>query len=78
MGAGGSEGTVRAQMHFRDIALFLNLLVMNKPELRVQLFSGPPKFSSSGDLIDGDIEKRLGDVIAAFDAWMKRTIPEKA
>ena len=73
VGAGGGEGTLRAQMHFRDIALFINLLVMNKPELRVQLFSGPPKFDSTGSLVDADTEKRLADVVTAFDAWMKRT-----
>ena len=64
-------------MHFRDIALFINLLVMNKPELRVQLFSGPPKFDAAGNLVDADTDKRLGEVVSAFDAWMQRTIKSK-
>ncbi len=35
MGAGGLLGTVRAQMHLRDILLHNNVLVLNKPEVYV-------------------------------------------
>jgi chromate reductase len=33
MGAGGMMGTSRAQFHLRQVAVFVNLLPLNKPEV---------------------------------------------
>lgn len=46
----GMLGTVRAQTHFRQIALALNLKVLNKPEIYVN--NAVDKFDDIGNLTD--------------------------
>ena len=71
--AGGGVGGLRATMHLRDIALFLNLHIMNTPSMQVAIFSQPSPFDmSTGDLIDEDQIKRAGDVVAALMTWTSR------
>ncbi|MGE5395761.1 MAG: NADPH-dependent FMN reductase [Candidatus Saccharibacteria bacterium] len=51
MGAStGMHGTSRAQYHLRQIMVFLNAYVMNRPELMVA--QAPTKFDEQGNLID--------------------------
>lgn len=50
MGVGGRFGTVRAQMHLRQILAYLDIPVITKPE--VFIINGWEKFDSEGNLTD--------------------------
>lgn len=50
MGVGGRFGTVRAQMHLRQILAYLDVPVITKPE--VFIINGWEKFDAEGHLID--------------------------
>lgn len=41
--SGGNSGTIRSQMHFRQVALFNDMAGMNKPEVYVT--NGKSKFN---------------------------------
>jgi len=68
MGAGGYMGAGRAQYHFRQSAVYVNLQVVNKPEIMVRLFEPPQKFDDKGNLIDetakGLIKSLLVELVA--------------
>lgn len=71
--AGGGDGGLRAQQHFRDIALFLNMHVMNKPDLRAKIFSQPMPFDmATGDLVDKDLDDRAALVMQGLVDWTMR------
>jgi chromate reductase len=50
MGASPGMGTARSQYHLRQILVFLNAFVVNKPEVMIAQASG--KFDSEGNLTD--------------------------
>ena len=50
MGVGGRFGTVRAQMHLRQILAYLDVPVITKPEVFV--INGWEKFDGEGNLTD--------------------------
>lgn len=70
VGAGGRLGTARAQYHLRQIAVFLNMHVLNKPELLIQHAS--TKFDATGALIDAEAREHLRAVLTALAAWTRR------
>lgn len=70
MGAGGRFGTVRAQLHFRQVALYTNMLALNKPELMVQL--AWEKFDSEGRLTDEATRGQLRDLLTALEQWTRQ------
>lgn len=71
--AGGGVGGMRAAAHFRDIALFLNIHVMNKPEFSARIFQSPSPFNlETGDLIDPVEIEKSGKVLEALVAWATR------
>jgi chromate reductase len=59
MGAGGRVGTARAQLHFRQIAAYLNITLVNKPEVIVTF--GSEKFDMVGNLIDEGTKPLIRD-----------------
>jgi chromate reductase len=60
MGASpGMLGTARAQYHLRQVMVFLNAYVMNKPEIMIA--AANTKFDQAGNLID---EKTAGMLVA--------------
>jgi chromate reductase len=67
MGAGGRMGTVRAQNHLRQVAVYTNMLVMNKPELFVQ--NAREKFDKEGKLTDERTKTQLKKLLDAFAEW---------
>lgn len=69
MGAGGRLGTVRAQAHFRQIALHNSMRVMIDPEL----FVPRPwsKFDEDGRLVHLRTRERLRRFLAAIPAWVR-------
>lgn len=71
MGAsGGTSGTMRAQYHLRQIAVFLNMFVLNKPEVFVA--QAASKFDADLKLIDEPTRKVVADQLAAFAEWIVR------
>ncbi len=66
----GLMGTVRAQMHLRQVALGTNMLCMNRPEVFVA--SAAKKFDEAGKLIDDPTRAKVAELLAALGAWTRR------
>ena len=69
MGAGGGMGTCRAQYHLRQVCVYLNLHLLNKPELFANAFT--PDFNDSGDVVSEALEKRILTFLEAFHTHCK-------
>ncbi len=76
MGAGARLGTGRAQYHLRQVAVFTNMLPINKPELLVM--NASEKFDGDGNLKDESIKGQLADLLVALAAWVRRLRGEQA
>ncbi|MFN8606480.1 MAG: NADPH-dependent FMN reductase [Vulcanimicrobiota bacterium] len=71
MGASmGNLGTARAQYHLRQILVFLDPLVMNKPEIMVP--AAHTKFDAELQLTDNSTREHLAKFMAAFQAFINR------
>jgi chromate reductase, NAD(P)H dehydrogenase (quinone) len=70
MGAGGVAGTVRAQLHLRQVAVYINLLPLNKPEVIIQ--RAWEKFDADGNLTDERSRQQVQALLAALAAWTRR------
>jgi chromate reductase len=76
MGASaGSLGSARAQYHLRQICVFLDLLVMNRPEVMIANASG--RFDDKGNLTDEGTREHIRKFIQALAAWTERLEPRK-
>ncbi len=69
MGSGGGMGTSRAQYHLRQVGVYLNLHILNKPEVFCNAFTG--SFDSDGNLVDGQIQDLVVQQLAALQDWTK-------
>jgi len=71
MGASpGMLGTARAQYHLRQMLVFLNAYVLNRPE--VMIAQAAAKFDEAGQLIDGPTREFVKSFLEAFAAWIRR------
>jgi len=71
MGAsGGISGTMRAQMHLRQICVFNNMLPLNKPEIYVM--RAAEKFDTAGKLIDEPTRRRVRELLGALAEWTRK------
>jgi chromate reductase len=71
MGAsGGTLGTARAQYHLRQCFIFLNGLVMTRPEVMIP--QAHNKFDAAGKLTDQATRDFLISHLAALKAWVLR------
>jgi chromate reductase, NAD(P)H dehydrogenase (quinone) len=71
MGASaGAFGTGRAQYHLRQCFVFLNGLVMNRPEVMIP--AAQNKFDAAGKLTDQATRDFIAAHLAAFKAWVLR------
>jgi chromate reductase, NAD(P)H dehydrogenase (quinone) len=71
MGAsGGMFGTGRAQYHLRQCFVFLNGLVMNRPEVMIP--AAQTKFDADGKLTDQPTRDFITAHLTAFKAWVLR------
>ena len=71
MGAAmGNLGTARSQYDLRRSFIFLEGLVMNRPEIFVG--GAHTKFDDDGALTDGPTRDLLADYMKAFAAWIGR------
>lgn len=70
IGIGGMMGTLRAQLHLRQIAMFNGMLVLPKPELYIS--DKPEKIDANGRLTDEPTRERLIDLLNAYLVWIRR------
>jgi chromate reductase len=71
MGASpGSIGTARAQYHLRQMLVYLNALVINRPE--VMIGQAASRFDAEGRLTDEGTRKLIGELLTALRDWTLR------
>lgn len=71
MGASpGRLGTARAQYHLRQCFVFLNGLILNRPE--VMIGGAPQMFDDQGCLTDQPTREIIGKLLAALAEWTRR------
>ncbi len=66
----GGFGTSRSQYHLRQVFIYLNGLLLNRPE--VMISSAPSKFDAQGQLIDPATAEQLRKMLLALVAWRQR------
>jgi chromate reductase len=67
MGAGGAMGTSRAQYHLRQTAVYLNMHMVNRPEVTVPY--AQQKFDASGRLTDETTRGFIRKLLEALYGW---------
>jgi chromate reductase len=71
MGAStGMSGTIRAQMHFRQVCAFTNMFPLNKPLVTVA--NASVKFDPQGQLVDKDAREFVRQLTQALLEWTRR------
>ena len=70
MGAGGGMGTSRAQYHLRQVCVYLNLHVLNRPEVFANAFAGT--FDADGNLTDEKIQHNIKQQLEALEQWTQK------
>jgi chromate reductase, NAD(P)H dehydrogenase (quinone) len=71
MGASpGPVGTARVQYHLRQVMVFLNAFVVNKPEVFISSCAG--KFNEQGELTDETTAKFIGDLLVSLQKLKQR------
>ena len=66
----GMLGTARAQHHLRQNCVFLNMHVLNRPE--VMIGHCHERFGAEGRLTDEKSRKIVAELLAALGAWTRR------
>lgn len=66
----GAMGGVRAQYHLRQMLIYTNAHVLNRPE--VMIGSAHERFDSEGKLTDATTEQLMRDQLAALGAWVRK------
>lgn len=71
MGAStGKGGTVRAQMDFRQLCVFTNMLPVNRPQVLVS--NAMQKFDVEGRLVDADTRHYIRLLMEALRDWTRK------
>jgi chromate reductase len=68
--SGGMGGTMRAQYHLRQIAVFLDMHPVNKPEIFVR--NAAQAFDAEGKLTDESTKKLIVQQLEALAQWTRR------
>ncbi|NUQ01232.1 MAG: NAD(P)H-dependent oxidoreductase [Armatimonadetes bacterium] len=66
----GGFGTGRAQYHLRQICVFLNIHLLNQPE--VMLSGAPNGFDEQGNLTDQKSREKIRGLLEALAAWARQ------
>jgi chromate reductase len=66
-------GTARAQYHLRQCFVFLNGLVLNRPE--VMIANAAQRFDEQGRLADEKTREMVRALLVALRAWAERVGP---
>ena len=64
----GMSGTSRSQLHLRQVCVFLNAIVMPKPEVLITYEK--EKFDESGALTDTQSKEVVDNFIESFTKWV--------
>ena len=67
LGAGGGMGSARAQYHLRQVCVFLDLRLLNKPEVFCNAFAGG--FDALGNLVDDKLQQLVKDQLNTLQSW---------
>ncbi|MEE4253601.1 MAG: NAD(P)H-dependent oxidoreductase [Desulfuromusa sp.] len=70
LGAGGGMGSARAQYHLRQVCVYLDLRLLNKPEVFCNAFAGG--FDASGNLIDETLQQLVETQLKALQDWAQK------
>jgi len=71
MGAAtGRSGTMRAQLHLRQIFVTLDIHGLNKPELFIPF--APEKFDDAGNVTDPAVREQIEKQLVALQQWVNR------
>lgn len=70
MGSGGGMGTSRAQYHLRQVCIFLDLHLLNKPEIFCNAFAG--SFDKDGQLVDEKMKTTISQFLSSFKGWVEK------
>ena len=73
VGSGGGMGSARAQYHLRQVCVFLDIRLLNKPEVFSNAFSG--SFDKEGNLNDERIQKLVVEQLTALQSWAQLLCP---
>jgi chromate reductase, NAD(P)H dehydrogenase (quinone) len=75
MGASvGNFGTVRVQMHWRQIFAYTGSFVLVKPD--VFIFRAQERFDAEGNLTDESTRQQISALLEALHLWVRRLYPE--
>ena len=66
----GGLGTSRSQYHLRQVFIYLNGLLLNRPE--VMISAGPSRFDAEGKLTDADTAEKIRNMLSALVAWTEK------
>ena len=69
----GALGTARAQYHLRQVCVFLDVHVLNRPE--VLIAQAHEHFDAQGRLTDEPTRERVRKLLQALCAWTRRLQP---
>lgn len=72
--AAGALGTARAQYHLRQVFVFMNAHILNRPE--VFIGAAATKFDAEGRLTDEPTRGVVGAQLQAFAAWIEKLRPK--
>ena len=67
LGSGGGMGSARAQYHLRQVCVFLDIRLLNKPEVFINAFNG--SFDKEGNLIDERIQQLIVEQLTTLQSW---------
>lgn len=70
LGSGGGMGSARAQYHLRQVCVFLNIHLLNKPEVFSNAFNG--SFDDQGNLTDERIQGLVLEQLIALKSWTRK------
>ena len=62
-------GTSRAQYHLRQVCVYLDLHLLNKPELFSNAFT--PAFDDNGNVQDEALVKQVSALMQAMTLWTR-------
>lgn len=70
MSAGAHMGGVRAQLHLRQVFVYLNMHPLNKPQVMVA--NAKTRVDASGEFTDPAIRDSIRQLLVALDVWTRR------
>ena len=73
-GSIGMLGTARAQYHLRQVCVFLNILLLNQPEVMVPFID--KKVDENGNITDEVTLTRIKELVDALIKWTRIFLPK--